>query len=298
MNLFKSAVICFAVFATCGCEKEQHAATVTEKDPPPTTTNNPKPVELPESAASIGMEFKLIPAGTFTMGEGDSAHEVTLTRPFYIGIHEVTRAQYEKVMGMIPSGLERGSNPVIMTTWHGAVDFCHRLNRLPAEQAAGNVYRLPTEAEWEYACRAGTTTKYSFGDDPEDYRQIWQYAWIEGNSNGTQPVGKKKPNPWGLYDMHGNALEWCQDRYGKYPIGAVTNPTGPASGSSRVFRGGMAGIPSNYCGSATRGGNSPSYNGAGLRLCLITQEIQQKRTSSKSSSVGAEKQGGVATELP
>ena len=112
-----------------------------------------------------------------------------------------------------------------IVSWDDAVAFCEKLSALPAEQAAGRVYRLPTEAEWEYACRAGTTTAYSFGDDEQD---LGKYAWFGKNSGKTtHAVGEKLPNGWGLYDMHGNVLEWCSDRGGDYPKGAVTDPVGP-----------------------------------------------------------------------
>ena len=197
VNPFKCAVVCVAVVATCGCEQGQRTA----------------PAPSPESATSIGMEFKLIPAGTFIMGEGDDAHEVTLTQPFKIGVHEVTQAQYEQVMGVNPSHFKGANNPVETVSWEDAVEFCRRLSELPAEKAAGHVYRLPTEAEWEYACRAGTTTKYSFGDDESD---LGDHAWflenfLENSGTNTHPVGRKGPNAWSLYGMHGNVLEWCQD---------------------------------------------------------------------------------------
>jgi len=202
------------------------------------------------------MEFKLIPAGTFTMGEGDEAHEVTLTRPFKMGVHEVTQAQYEQVMGNNPSKFNAAENPVEMMSWDDAVEFCRRLSELPSEKAVGNIYRLPTEAEWEYACRAGTATKYSFGDDGSD---LGDYAWYDSNSGSkTHPVGGKQPNAWGLYDMHGNVWEWCQDWYGDYPTGAVTDPSGPASGRGRVRRGGGWSSFAEQCRSAFRIRLSPA----------------------------------------
>ena len=223
-------------------------------------------MELPESATSIGMEFKLIPAGTFIMGEGDQAHEVTLTKPFKMGVHEVTQAQYEQVMGVNPSRFKGGNKPVEMVSWDNAVEFCRRLSELPAEKAAGNVYRLPTEAEWEYACRAETTTMYSFGDDESD---LGDYAWYGDNSGDkTHPVGGKKPNAWGLYDMHGNVWEWCQDWYGYYPSGSVTDPSGATSGSSRVFRGGGWFGTAVYCRSAIRYRYKPSFRYIGFRVSL------------------------------
>jgi len=260
MNLFKTVVVCSAVVLICGCDRSQPT--------PPVATINTAPVELPESADSIGMEFKLIPAGTFTMGEGDDAHEVALRNPFKIGIHEVTQDQYEQVMGNNPSEFKGADNPVENVSWNDAVEFCRRLSELPAEKAAGNVYRLPTEAEWEYACRAGTKTAYSFGDDASD---LGDYAWYYENSgNKTDPVGGKQPNAWGLHDMHGNVWEWCQDWYRDYPSGAVTDPAGPADGWYRVNRGGGWRDGAEYCRSAYRNGPDPSdrFSDFGFRVSL------------------------------
>ena len=190
------------------------------------------------AANSIGMRFVPIPAGTFTMGDADNGptHKVTLTKPFELGQHEVTQEQYEQVMGKTPSMFKGRQNPVDRVSWDDAVEFCRKLSELPGEKSAGSAYRLPTEAEWEYACRAGTKTEYSFGDSDSE---LGDYAWYNKNSGGTpHPVGQKKPNAWGLYDMHGNVWEWCQDWYGKYPSGSTTDPTGAASGSLRVPRGG------------------------------------------------------------
>ena len=253
VNPFKSAAIFLVVVAMSGCERSQ---------PTP-------PFELHESATSVGMKFKLIPAGTFTMGIGNEAHEVTLTKPFKMGVHEVTQAQYEQVMGVNPSHFKGAENPVEEVSWGDAVEFCRRLSDLPAEKAAGNVYRLPTEAEWEYACRAGTTTMYSFGDDDSE---LGDYAWfLENSGTKTHPVGRKQPNAWGLYDMHGNVWEWCQDRYGDYPSGSVTEPTGPAVGSARLIRGGCWFFTAGYCRSAYRFGYGPSNRinrTLGFRVCL------------------------------
>ena len=244
MHLFKSVVVCGVVIAICGCDRS------------------------PGSARSIGMEFKVIPAGTFTMGEGHKAHEVRITRPFKMGVHEVTQAQYEQVMGNNPSNFYGSENPVEMIGWGDAVEFCRRLSELPSEKAAGNVYRLPTEAEWEYACRAGTTTQFSFGDDDSD---LGDYAWYAGNSaKKTHPVGSKLPNDWGLYDMHGNVWEWCQDWDGDTPGGLLTDPTGPASGSKRVIRGGGWFNYAQFCRSTLRYGYEPSsrFKSRGFRVAL------------------------------
>ena len=267
VNLFKSVVVCVAVVAICGCERSQPTAPVATSNPAPATTNNPTPVELPESASAIGMEFKLIPAGKFTMGENDEAHEVTLTEPFMMGVHEVTQAQYEQVMKNNPSKFKGADHPVEMVTWHDAVEFCRKLSELPAEKAAGNVYRLPTEAQWEYACRAGTTTKFSFGDDESE---LGQYAWYDENSENTNhAVGGKLPNAWGLYDMHGNVWEWCQDWYGDYPSGSVTDPSGATSSSGRVNRGGGWFNTADNCRSADRYRNSPSYRNYNLGFRVV-----------------------------
>ena len=199
---------------------------------------------------SIGMLLVPIPAGEFQMGEGGEAHKVTLTKPFELGVYEVTQEQYEQVMGSKPSKFKGPQNPVKGVRWNDAVEFCRKLSQLSEEKAAGYVYRLPTEAEWEYACRAGTTTKYSFGDSESE---LGEYAWYRANSgNTTHPAGGRKPNAWGLYDMHGNVKEWCQDWYEDYPSGPVTDPTGAASGSRRVLRGGSFFVQSSYVRSATR----------------------------------------------
>ena len=212
---------------------------------PPSIVAEPKPGPEPsfeakvlpsEMTNSIGMELKLIAAGTFMMGEGDNAHEVTLTKYFYLGIHEVTQAQYEAVMETNPSEFKGASNPAEGISWGDAVRFCQELAGLPAEREAGRRYRLPTEAEWEYACRAGTTTVFSFGDDAGE---LINYGWFDKNADGmTHPVGEKLPNSWGLYDMHGNVWEWCLDWFGDFPSELVTDPVNRTPGLHRVIRGG------------------------------------------------------------
>jgi formylglycine-generating enzyme required for sulfatase activity len=148
-----------------------------------------------------------------------------------MGVTEVTQAQYEAVMGTNPSYFKGQTNPVENAFWEDATEFCKKLS-----EKTRQTVRLPTEAEWEYACRAGTQTAFSFGDDPS---ALGDYAWHAGNSGErSHPVGQKKPNAWGLYDMHGNIWEWCADRYGKYPKGFATDPSGPTTGDTRVSRGG------------------------------------------------------------
>jgi formylglycine-generating enzyme required for sulfatase activity len=160
--------------------------------------------------------------------------------------------------------------------WDDAVEFCRKLSELPAEKAAGHVYRLPTEAELEFACRAGATTKYSFGDDKS---KLGDYAWYIDNSNDkTHPIGKKKPNAWGLYDMHGNVWEWFQDYYAPHSKGPVTDPTGAKTGSLRVFRGGSRDDPARFCLSSFRNVNVPTsrFNILGFRVARGPASKQAK----------------------
>lgn len=193
-----------------------------------------------------------IPAGSFMMGSEDNeygwvqyttpVHEVTLSG-FYIGAYEVTQTQYLAVMGTNPSYFQGTSypdsenNPMEQVSWYEAKEFCEKLS-----EQTGWTFTLPSDAQWEYACRAGTTTLYSFGDDDED---LGDYAWWGGNSNGTggpfgtHPVGTKLPNPWGLYDMHGNVWEWCLDSWHSNYTGAPTDGRAwePDTGSLRMIRG-------------------------------------------------------------
>ena len=267
------------VIAICGCDQgpatppvaTTNPAPVASKPTAPATSNtNPQAlVELPASATAIGMEFKLISAGTYTRGDGDTAHVVVLTKAFSIGVHEVTQAQFQRVMGSNPSEFKGPQHPVEGVSWREAVEFCSKLSALPAERAAGRVYRLPTEAEWEYACRAGTKTEYSFGDSDS---KLGDYAWYGENSGSkTHAVGGKQPNAWGLHDMHGNVWEWCRDSHAPYPSGNVTDPSGPASGAIHVIRGGGWSVTSEFCRSAYRSMFVPSfrvYYLGGFRVCL------------------------------
>jgi len=202
------------------------------------------------------MKMVLIRPGKFMMGEGEGRREVTISKPFYLGATEVTQAQYQAVMGANPSRVKDPAAPVENVSWNDAAEFCKKLS-----ERTRQTVRLPTEAEWEYACRAGTQTAFSFGDDPS---ALGDYAWHLGNSDGrSHPVGQKKPNAWGLYDMHGNVWEWCADWYGEYPKDAATDPSGPASGAARVLRGGswLFGDPAcfrcayRYAAPAYRGGS-------------------------------------------
>jgi len=240
---------------------------------------------------SIGMEFVLIPAGTFEMGSDDRErdasdsekprHRVTLSKPFYLGKYEVTQAQWEAVMGSSPYTRSR-SNPYYSlpgmaaritkpthpatVSWNDAREFIERLNQKEGHQR----YRLPTEAEWEYAARAGTTTAYSFGDDA---KALGRYAWYGENfaSGGTHPVGQKPANPWGLHDIHGNVWEWVQDWYDPryYASSPATDPQGPAAGSQRVVRGGSWHSTGNGWRSASRRDYEPDYRGISIGFRLV-----------------------------
>ena len=207
------------------------------------------------SQNSIGMSFAKIQPGTFERkrrlaAEGEPKYQVTITKGFELSICEVTQSQFEKLMDKNPSSFKNPDRPVERVTWGDAVKFCEKLSELPAEKKAGYIYRLPTDAEWEYACRAGTNTQFSFGDIGPVMKE---YGWYSDNAESeTQVVGQKKPNPWGLYDMHGNVWEWCQDWYAEFPRKPATDPTGPKSGKDRVVRGGSYNYASKDCTSSSR----------------------------------------------
>jgi formylglycine-generating enzyme required for sulfatase activity len=230
-----------------------------------------------------------IPPGTFRMGSPTNEVDrysnegpqtaVTISRGFWMGKYEVTQGEYLAVIDSNPSffngvrdwpnpGTDYGtdlSRPVEQVSWIDATNYCGQLTQ--RERAAGrigtnSVYRLPTEAEWEYACRGWTSTRFSYGDDP-GYPNLRNYAWYADSGGGTtHPVGQKLPNPWGLHDMHGNVWEWCQDWADTYPGGIAVDPMGPVTGSSRVIRGDFWSPWHGYamdCRSASRDGLDPDY---------------------------------------
>ena len=234
---------------------------------------------------TIGMKFKLIPTGEFLMGSPESEddrlsaegpqHRVRITKPFYLGVYEVTQAQYETVMGENPSRFEGGTVPVEQVTWEEAVEFCRKLSARD-----GRRYRLPTEAEWEYACRAGTTTPFAFGktlssrtDANFDGDSTYGGSEKGPDLEATAPVGSYRANALGLYDMHGNVYEWCADWYDSdyYENSPTDDPTGPTAGSYRVFRGGGWTFFPGYCRSASRYGISPGhrYGSLGFRVASV-----------------------------
>lgn len=252
---------------------------------------NPSEAQPPKVITnSIGMKLVLIPKGEFVMGspeseqgrrEDETQHEVTISKDFYLGVHEVTQAQYEKVMRKNPShfqgdvvGGENANLPVDSVSWFDAVEFCKVLSDLPEEKKAGRVYRLPTEVEWEYACRAGSKAAYSFGDEEG---LLPEYGWFDRNSSGrTHTVGLLEPNRWRLYDMQGNVFEWCSDWYGDYPKNAINAPADAEKFTFRMARGGSLSLDASYCRSALRDGYEPSVRirDLGFRLALSTSLTQ------------------------
>jgi formylglycine-generating enzyme required for sulfatase activity len=211
-------------------------------------------------------------------GVKKAAHKVTLTKPFYLGKYEVTQEQWQAVMGNNPSKTKGPKNPVDSVTWNDCQDFFKKLN--PKIAASGKSGRLPTEAEWEYACRAGTQTPYFFGDDE---KQLDDYAWYIRNGppktiHRPHPVGQKKPNPWGLYDMYGNVTEWCADWVGSqyYEESPVTDPKGPETGTMKALRGGSVEWDAPWCSSLECLLDKPSEKGPGDRGIRIVCEDVEK----------------------
>ena len=256
-------------------------------DPPVVVDPTPgKNITIPVSD-TVNLELIWVEPGTFTMGspEGELGrwsdeiqHEVTLSYGYWLGKYEVTQAQYEAVMETNPSYNKGADLPVECISFYSAEDFCRKLTQI--ERAAGRLsekyaYTIPSEAQWEYACRAGTTTALNSGKNLSDkYKcpEMDEVAWYGNTSGGTtHPVGQKKPNAWGFYDMHGNVYEWCWDTYGSYPTSPVTDPMGASWGSYTVIRSGSCGDDSGDCRSATRlyTYEYNGYNNLGFRVALV-----------------------------
>jgi sulfatase modifying factor 1 len=280
------------------------AVTAMADDPPPPSFDGTKAGQVQDDN---GLKMKLVwcPPGEFAMGspkeekrhfDDETQVHVTLTQGFWLGQHEVTQSEWRRVMQSAPwtgeDYVKEGDNyPATYVSWADAIGFCRKLSE--QEHNAGRLpsgwdYTLPTEAQWEYACRAGTTTRYSFGDAESN---LPEYAWFEKNSKDTgeeyaHPVGQKKPNGFGLHDMHGNVMEWCRDWYAdKLPGGtdplvkggqATDLPASPASksaspgGAARVFRGGNWFSDAGFCRSAARGKRTPGFRlfNLGFRAAL------------------------------
>jgi formylglycine-generating enzyme required for sulfatase activity len=216
--------------------------------------------------------FVWIPPGQFKLGtpaeeagrdpdEGPLTH-VTIRQGFWMSQHEVTQAEYQRETGLNPSTtVGDPKRPVEKVNWFEAMDYCHKVTQRAEQEGylpRQHVVRLPTEAEWEYACRSGTTTRFSYGDDLNG-TQLSEYAWFTRNSDSaTHPAGSKRPNPWGLFDLHGNVWEWCLDRWEDgLPGGSITNAAVSAKGSLRVARGGSWLYEAKACRSGNRDDYSP-----------------------------------------
>ncbi|MBT3471043.1 MAG: formylglycine-generating enzyme family protein [Opitutae bacterium] len=267
-----------------GCLSDKPSRNEEPKAPETTPATEPPNGES-FSVSEINLDMLWCKPGTFMMGspEGEkdrpkdeTQYEVTLTKGFYLGKHEVTQEQWEKVMGSNPSGFKGVTLPVEKVNWDEVIKFCEKLTQMEKEAGRlpeGWVYTLPTEAQWEYACRAGTKTAYSFGDEITPK----QANFSEAKIGKTTPVGTYPANTWGFHDMHGNVWEWCLDGYGKYPDGSAIDPVGPSVGSTRVSRGGSWSHFGRNMRSAPRYGSTPGYRyyTLGFRLSLQTEK---KRT--------------------
>ena len=220
---------------------------------------------------SIGMPLKLVPSGKFLMGDLAVKQEVNITEPFYLGIFQVTQQEYQRVTGRNPSHFRSPRKPVEGVSWQDAILFCEMLSTLPSEKSNGRNYRLPSEAEWEYACRAGSSSNYCFGDDGSC---LCDFAWFGDRlGKGTKYVGQKSPNAWGLYDMHGNVAEWCADVYIRQ--GKLTSQTlKTKEEDERVYRGGSWFNRAKDCRSAIRHGVAKSYRDSyiGFRVAMDLPE--------------------------
>jgi len=280
---FLLSLFCILLFFGCskpeGSTKEPTRERVKASAEPDLTA--PPPKDDTFSIPDINLAMLWCKPGTFMMGSprgetgrysSDTQYEVTLTQGFYLGKHEVTQEQWEKVMGTNPSNFKGATLPVETVSWKDAMKFCKKLTQL--EKAAGRLpeghaYTLPSEAQWEYACRAGTTTAYFFGDQITPKQANY-------NAGKTTSVGTYPANAWGFHDLHGNVFEWCLDWYGDYPSGSASDSVGPSDGTTRVRRGGCWINNGRYMRSADRARGTLDSRGGflGFRLSLQTAKTE------------------------
>jgi len=279
----------FAILALLpGCKRKTPDQGASAPDNAPTAAETPS-----------GIEMVLLPAGRFTMGDKNEIdappHEVAVSA-FYMDRYLVTQQQYRRIRGKSPSRWKGDQNPVEQVCWLDAASFCNARSQQEGLEPCydletgqcnfdANGYRLPTEAEWEYACRAGTQTSYFFGNSPS---KLSDYAWFDKNSGGhPQPVGLKRPNPWGLYDICGDIWQWCNDFYqvDYYEQSPVQDPRGPETGETRVVRGGSWKFSDDNCRSGYRYNESPGrvdvcfgYDIYGFRCVRKASLIPPERT--------------------
>ena len=309
MKLLVSVAACVLLAVFCslgGCRGESVKTSPPSVPSPGAGAASPVGKEAPQRVRnSIGMEFVMIPPGEFLMGSSESEadsradelpqHRVRITRPFLMGVHEVTQEQFQQITGtkvsffssygpgrsLLPDPDDSSHHPAEQVTWTMAADFCRKLSALPKERAAGRVYRLPTEAEWEYACRAGTQSPFHYGDSlsahQANFKGTTPYGAAEKGPflKRTTPVGSFDPNSFGLYDMHGNVWEWCLDwyqvdAYEQSSRKVLDDPTGPKSGTSRSSRGGGWYSDGRDCRSAFRYADHPDgiFYVLGLRVVI------------------------------
>ncbi|MDR1493276.1 MAG: formylglycine-generating enzyme family protein [Planctomycetaceae bacterium] len=284
LNIQRYMILGLLLAVLVGCNKTSQSSATTLLDDYEIQSGRTAGDRMVLRINGVEYAFRQSPPGNFKIGSpsdesnrgnDEKQHEATLTHGFWMGETEVTQEQWESVMGNNPSHFKGGQLPVESVSWNDCQDYIKKLNDLVSSDYR---FSLPTETQWEYVCRAGTTTVYSFGDSREELKE---YAWFgayhvedglkASSEKTTNVVGQKKSNVWGLYDMHGNVWEWCNDWYGDYPSGSVTNPTGATSGSDRVVRGGGGNNGARCCRSAFRSYSAPDdrLNSLGLRLCLV-----------------------------